>query len=382
MTTTALVSKIHDRAGRAGCYVYARAFPGGPRRQYSFTDRGRAERFVTIAGTEGVGAAIEAYDALQRTRSLWGGGTTVAEYAEHYAATRDKAATRRVYAGHAKHVRAFARFDALPIDRVRADDIALFIEWMRKRPSRRGGTLSDSTVYQVWSFLSRVFIRARRERLIVENPCDYVNDPPRNPTSQRSRKVSRVIEDAEFEAIVSRLRRDDAVALYRLIYATGMRYGEATALRWDCITLADGARHADVRVDWTWTTGENDATTSGANIVLGEPKHGRSRVIPTNRDIVTALKSLTPDADGFIFPRARFRGYQDEWEYARDAAHKAGEAPRARIHDLRHSRVTHLLRAGLRPEIVSDIVGHASVAFTLDRYADVTPSDAVAAAFI
>ena len=39
-----------------------------------------------------------------------------------------------------------------------------------------------------------------------------------------------------------------------------------------------------------------------------------------------------------------------------------------RLHDLRHSHATQLLRQGVHPKIVSDRLGHATVGFTLDTY--------------
>jgi site-specific recombinase XerD len=41
--------------------------------------------------------------------------------------------------------------------------------------------------------------------------------------------------------------------------------------------------------------------------------------------------------------------------------------PAIRFHDLRHSHATQLLRAGVHFKIVSERLGHASVAITLDR---------------
>jgi integrase len=39
-----------------------------------------------------------------------------------------------------------------------------------------------------------------------------------------------------------------------------------------------------------------------------------------------------------------------------------------RLHDLRHSHATQLLSAGVHPKIVSERLGHSTVAFTLDTY--------------
>ena len=48
--------------------------------------------------------------------------------------------------------------------------------------------------------------------------------------------------------------------------------------------------------------------------------------------------------------------------------------PRLRFHDLRHSHATLMLVQGVHPKIVSERLGHASVAITLDTYTHVLPS--------
>ena len=47
--------------------------------------------------------------------------------------------------------------------------------------------------------------------------------------------------------------------------------------------------------------------------------------------------------------------------------------PRIRVHDLRHTYATLALAAGVHPKIVSERLGHSSVAFTLDVYSHVIP---------
>jgi integrase len=47
--------------------------------------------------------------------------------------------------------------------------------------------------------------------------------------------------------------------------------------------------------------------------------------------------------------------------------------PHIRFHDLRHTHASLLLKAGVHPKVVSERLGHASVAFTLDTYSHVVP---------
>ena len=44
-----------------------------------------------------------------------------------------------------------------------------------------------------------------------------------------------------------------------------------------------------------------------------------------------------------------------------------------RFHDLRHTHATLMLKSGVHPKIVSERLGHATVAFTLDTYSHVVP---------
>lgn len=53
---------------------------------------------------------------------------------------------------------------------------------------------------------------------------------------------------------------------------------------------------------------------------------------------------------------------------------RAAKVPRTRLHDLRHSFATTLLSAGVHPKVVSEALGHASVAFTMDTYQHVLPT--------
>jgi integrase len=50
------------------------------------------------------------------------------------------------------------------------------------------------------------------------------------------------------------------------------------------------------------------------------------------------------------------------------------------FHGLRHTHIELSLQAGVRPDVVSRRVGHATVAFTLERYAHALPAQQADAA--
>ena len=49
-----------------------------------------------------------------------------------------------------------------------------------------------------------------------------------------------------------------------------------------------------------------------------------------------------------------------------------GEGPRIRFPDLRHTAATLLLGSGVHPKVASEMLGHVTVAMTLDTYSHVT----------
>ena len=53
-------------------------------------------------------------------------------------------------------------------------------------------------------------------------------------------------------------------------------------------------------------------------------------------------------------------------------ARGAGVAP-IRFHDLRHTCATLLLGKGVHPKFVQELLGHATIAITLDTYSHVLP---------
>jgi len=60
-------------------------------------------------------------------------------------------------------------------------------------------------------------------------------------------------------------------------------------------------------------------------------------------------------------------------------ARKAG-LPATRLHDLRHTHASLMLKAGVHPKVVSERLGHATISITLDTYSHVLPGIQEAAA--
>jgi len=59
---------------------------------------------------------------------------------------------------------------------------------------------------------------------------------------------------------------------------------------------------------------------------------------------------------------------------------RAGLPERTRFHDLRHTCATLLLKKGVHPKLVQELLGHATISITLDTYSHVLPGMGDAAA--
>ena len=75
--------------------------------------------------------------------------------------------------------------------------------------------------------------------------------------------------------------------------------------------------------------------------------------------------------------------HPNSFSQAFDRIVRAAELQRIRLHDLRHSYATLALKAGVHPKIVSERLGHSTIAITLDLYSHVAQGlDADAAELI
>jgi integrase len=157
---------------------------------------------------------------------------------------------------------------------------------------------------------------------------------------------------------------------------SGCRRGEAIAARWEDFDLEAGR----------WEIRRALGVVNGAPR-MGVPKSGRGRVVALDAVTVAALQShLTHQREerlawgpayqdhGLVFCRENGTPLHPNvvtHVFVRLAA-QAG-LPRIRLHDIRHSAVTAMLRSGVPVKTVSERVGHASTSFTQDVYAAVLP---------
>ena len=163
----------------------------------------------------------------------------------------------------------------------------------------------------------------------------------------------------ELRAFVRLVANHELGPLFRLAGATGMRRGELVGLRWIDVDLE--RQRIDVR---------QQITSTDYIVRRDQPKSDRGlRVVTLDPDTADVLGSLPRHPSGYVFVDATGQPRHPE-SIARIFTRLATRSalPRIRFHDLRHSHVAHLIEANIDPLTISRRLGHASVAFTLDRY--------------
>lgn len=237
------------------------------------------------------------------------------------------------------------------------------------------GGLSGKTILQVHRVLSKALKQAVSWQLIPRNVCQSV-EPPR----ARHREL-RALSPEETRRLLEVAGAEDSIYGDAVIIGlhSGMRLGELLGLRWEDIDLENG--RLAVRRTLHYIPGEG--------IIYREPKTARSRrtvllgnvaldtLRRTRRRQLRVRLSLGPayQDHGFVFATAVGTAiFPGNLRRAfRRMVKKAGVDP-LRFHDLRHTHASLLLARGVHPKVVSERLGHASIAITLDTYSHVLPS--------
>lgn len=218
---------------------------------------------------------------------------------------------------------------------------------------------SASTRNDALSTLSRLLDGAARAGLIEANPARLA----RRPKDERARSFrSRALTVSEVKAMLESVDEGPYRDYLTALVYTGMRAGEASALRVGDVDLAGRVVH----VRRSFSTGAD------GKVIEQTPKSHKERTVPLP---AVLLPTMTRATEGkrradlvFVGPRggrintSNLRRAVD-WAALRDKL----DRPDLRIHDLRHTLATMLFDAGAAANDVQAILGHSSLQVT-ERY--------------
>lgn len=328
---------------------------------------------------------------------------TVASWTEHWitvslASSDRRAATKMTYESLLRtHL-----VPALGGMKLRALSVAHVESWIQDLAARR----SASTTRQAHAVLCMVLDGAQKQGLVRRNVAKIVTRP-------RAPRLEATFYSSEEVALLRSAAAGQRLCQFLTIVAfTGLRKGEALALRWDDVDLA--SESPVVRVTGTLTRVDG-------SLLRSEPKTSAGRrtipLVPAAADALRSLRveqkrdrlaageawSSTPyvfttEVGTPVDPRNALRWFyslrnvvrgqlmrDDEMcEHSDPLVASGRRCPtcgRGRadylagsLHTLRHSAASVLLSAGVPMPIVKEILGHSSIAITVDMYGHMAPT--------
>jgi integrase len=242
-----------------------------------------------------------------------------------------------------------------------------------KAGGRNGRSLSPKTVRNCHIVMHRSLGDAVRLGLVNRNSASVA----RPPANDRTEIVTWTAD--ELQAFLDHVRGDRLFAAYVVLGTTGMRRGEVLGLRWSDLDLGAGRlsisqtlQEVEHRILFTTTkTNRSRRTVSLDPTTVEMLRAHRAHQLEERLvagpgwqelfDLVFCLEDGGP-----IQPQGFTRAFK------RHVA--AAGLPELRgPHNLRHTWATLALKAGIHPKIVSDRLGHSTIAITIDTYSHVAP---------
>jgi integrase len=258
----------------------------------------------------------------------------------------------------------------IPLQSVTAAGLnAFYADLLQAGRVGREGGLSPRTVRYVHTILRRALADAVRQNRLSRNVADLADPPPQRGAQAPEMKTWTA---GELRAFLDYAADDRLYPAFLLAATTGMRRGEIAGLRWRDVDLEAGR----LAVTQTLISLGNKAAVSTPKTAKGRRQvaldgstaavlraHRRRQVEERlawgpayqDGDLVFCREDGTPINPALLSERFE--------RLAREA-----DLPRIRFHDLRHTHATLSLQAGVHPKVVSERLGHASVAITLDVY--------------
>ncbi len=243
-----------------------------------------------------------------------------------------------------------------------------------RKKYNQNGPLAPQTVRNIATVLHRALGDAVRWGILARNPADAADPPAQSRQGHRGA----VWTAEEMSRFLGHVREDALFPFYLTAAMTGARRGELLGLTWRRLDL-DGAR---LEIAET-------IVMVGGLPTISAPKTARSRrTVALDAGTVRVLRELRrTQAERRLLLGPGYRDsdlvfcHEDGAPLRPDTVAprfkrlaRAAGVPVIRWHDLRHTHATLALQAGVHPKVVSDRLGHASVAFTMDVYSASIPA--------
>ncbi|MEA5457251.1 site-specific integrase [Sinomonas sp. JGH33] len=307
--------------------------------------------------------------------------------------------TVKAYAHDLKDFFVFLAHRDLDWRRVTLEDVGGFVEWLRMPPAGRTGQVAvlpvtspqvgPGTINRKLAAVSSFYQHQARHGVELSDLLVRWAAPGGRSSwkpflhhiskgrPQRRREIAlkapaklpRVLTVGEVQSILDACTRLRDRFLFAVLFDTGMRIGEVLGLRHDDLSAAE----REVRV--VAHLNENGARA----------KTGRSRTVPVSAELLRLYSDYLHleygDLDNdYVFVNlwggrvGHALSYRSVYDLVGRLRRRTGVD--FDPHWFRHSAATRMLRDSVPLEVVSTLLGHASVTTTIDTYGHLTAEDA------
>jgi len=255
---------------------------------------------------------------------------------------------KSTHAGYCRHVRLLGDLGEIPVDRVTAQDVQLYVDSLVE-----DGYCPETVNHMLWTVRDTLELASFR---MLRPPLDL----RRIRAPKHDRPLPRALSAEEKNALLAALPciRGPLDAIVRLALFAGLRCGEICALRWANVDL----NRRMVRI--TSAIG----TLPSSNGYLKGPKSPAGvRALPIADGLMEGLERRRAEQEG-----RRRDANQLFRTFVRTFGIGGGKCG---LHRLRHTFATELIMSGVNPKTVSNWLGHTDPSFTLRIYVSSSPEN-------
>ena len=235
-----------------------------------------------------------------------------------------------------------------------------------------GMGLSPASVRLAYKVLHMALEKAVNLEYIPKNPAAGSELP------KLEQKEIHPLDDQQVKALLNASRGGDSEHLITVALFTGCRLSELLGLTWEAVDYKQGT----ITISKQLARPEHRGATPFIS-----PKNGKPRTITPAASVIDTLRRqqrrqieqqlkagpLWDNPHHVVFSTETGEPL-DQWkaEKAFSAVVEAAGLSGIRFHDLRHTYAVNAIRAGDDIKTIQGNLGHASAAFTLDRYGHFT----------
>lgn len=253
-------------------------------------------------------------------------------------------------------------FGEIQVAEITRDKVLQFLQRLLMPQEGKEDGLAPKTVTGIFSVLKIILDYAKRYGNVS------VADLQDLPVKQ-VRKPLRVLSVNEQHLLENYLTADMDCSRFGIMLClyTGIRLGELCALKWEDISFTDRTLHVHRTMERVPAKGESNSKTK---IIVTPPKSSCSvRYIPIPDKVFHLAQEMKGPQDAFLLTGSanKFMEPRTMENHFLAAVKKSG-IDRANFHALRHTFATRCVELGFDAKSLSEILGHASVRITMDRY--------------